>query len=181
MHAVSTSRQPSRIVLVVGIDMSDVSEHLIEQTRALIRPMDEAEVHVVHVVRPEPLPQRLVRPKNEGDVGARYQVEYAKWALERLSEALMQHPGTRVIVHTPVGAAAEELTRVATQVRADVLVVEAHDPDGRGARMFHRSVLARIARTSPCTVVTIRKPQRLDAEPVTVTGPPSRKWSSANA
>jgi hypothetical protein len=45
MNAYSRSEQPSRIVLVVGVDMSNVSEHLLTQTRALIGPVDEAEVH----------------------------------------------------------------------------------------------------------------------------------------
>jgi nucleotide-binding universal stress UspA family protein len=180
MNAVATNYEPSRIVLVVGVDMSDVSEHLLAQTRDLIRPMAEAEVHVVHVVRPEPLPQRLVRPRNEEDVGARYQVEYAKWALERLSEALSQHPGTRVIVHTPVGGAAEELTRIAAQVNADVLIVEAHDPHTGVSSIFHRSTLSRIARTAPCTVVTIRKPHSAEEAPPSTTEPVSRRWSSAS-
>jgi hypothetical protein len=60
MSAQAQDQHPSRIVIVVGVDLSNVSEHLLEQTRTLIRPVDEAEVHVVRVVRPEPPLLRLV-------------------------------------------------------------------------------------------------------------------------
>jgi nucleotide-binding universal stress UspA family protein len=157
MTAYSQSQQPSRIVLVVGVDMSNVSEHLLAQTRALIRPVDEAEVHVVHVVRPEPPLLRLVRPRDAKDAGVVYEVENAQWALERLSESLVHSPQTRVIMHTPVGSAPGELTRIAAEVGADLIVIEAHE-NGGAHRMFHRSVMDQIARTAPCTVLTIRKP-----------------------
>ncbi len=151
--------QPSRIVLVVGVDMSNVSEHLLTQTRALIRTVDEAEVHVVHVVSPEPRILRVVRPRDAKDAGAVYEVERAQSVLERLSNSLVEHPGTRVIVHTPVGAAADELTRIAAEVGADILVIEAHEHDGRDPlRVFRRSVVDHVASTAPCTVLTIRKP-----------------------
>ena len=42
-----------RIVLVVGLDLSDVSEHLLLTARNLVRSVDEAELHLVHVVHPE--------------------------------------------------------------------------------------------------------------------------------
>jgi nucleotide-binding universal stress UspA family protein len=159
MTAHAQDQQPSRIVVVVGVDLSNVSEHLLDQTRSLIRPVDEAEVHVVRVVRPEPPLLRLVRPKEERNAGVVYQVENAQWALERLSASLVHNPRTRVIMHTPIGSPAVELARIAAKVGADLIVIEAHENDGRGAhRMFHRSVMDQIARTAPCTVLTIRKP-----------------------
>jgi nucleotide-binding universal stress UspA family protein len=167
MNAYSQIEQPSRVVLVVGVDMSSVSEHLLTQTRALIRPVDEAEIHVVHVVSPEPPFLRLVRPTDEKDAGAVYEVERAQLVLERLSAALVHNDKTRVIVHTPVGAAADELARIAEEVSADILVIEAHEHDGHEPfRVFHRSVVDHIASTAPCTVLTIRRPHRLTDEPM---------------
>jgi nucleotide-binding universal stress UspA family protein len=182
MTASSQSQQPSRIVLVVGVDMSNVSEHLLTQTRALIRPVEEAEVHVVHVVSPEPPLLRLVRPKDAKDAGAVYEVEHAQLALERLSNALVHNPRTRVIMHTPVGSAAAQLTRIAAQVGADILVVEAHEHDGREPlRMFHRSVVDHIGSTAPCTVLTIRKPRRVAEEQMSQPERPlGATWSSAS-
>jgi nucleotide-binding universal stress UspA family protein len=158
--------QPSRIVLVVGVDMSNVTEHLLSQTRALIRSVDKAEVHVVHVISPEPRFLRVVRPSDAKDAGVAYDVERAQSVLDHLSDALKHNPRARVFVHTPVGAAADELTRVATEVGADILVVEAHERDGREPLrvLFHRSVIDHIASSAPCTVLTIRKPRRPSEE-----------------
>jgi nucleotide-binding universal stress UspA family protein len=169
MTANPQSQQPSRIVLVVGVDMSNVSEHLLAQTGALIRGVDEAEVHVVHVVRPEPPLLRLVRPKDEKDAGVVHEVEYAQLTLERLSDSFVHNPRIRVVMHTPVGSAPDELTRIAAQVGADILVVEAHEHEGRRPfRVSHRSVVDHIASTAPCTVLTIRKPPRVAAEPMSL-------------
>ena len=71
------SSEPTRIVLVVGVDLSDVSEHLrLTKARDLVRTVDIAELHVVHVVRPEPLRERLSEPvlspggtRDEGPAG----------------------------------------------------------------------------------------------------------------
>jgi nucleotide-binding universal stress UspA family protein len=152
------SPQPSRIVIVVGVDMSRVSEHLLEQTRALIRPVDEAEVHVVHVVHPESPLLRLARPRDEKDAGVAHEVEHAQGIIERLCASLVNSPRTHVIMHTPVGSVAEELARIATQAGADVLIIEAHDPHQHpSSSVFHRSVVDHLTSIAPCTVLTIRK------------------------
>jgi nucleotide-binding universal stress UspA family protein len=164
-------KQPSRIVVVVGVDMSSVTEHLLSQTCALIGPVDEAEVHVVHVVSPEPPFLRIVRPSDAKDAGAAHDVVRAQYVLDRLSDSLKHNPRARVFVHTPVGAAAGELTRIATEVGADILVVEAHEHDGREPlRVFHRSVVDHLASTAPCTVLTIRKPRRPSEESMSPAG-----------
>jgi nucleotide-binding universal stress UspA family protein len=162
MKADTERPKPSRIVLVVGVDLSDVSEHLLAQTRALIGPVDEAETHVVHVVHPDSFTKRLVHPIHSEDIGARAQAEYANWELRRLCAGLVQCPQNRVFVHVPVGdSAAVELTRIAAEVGADLLVLEAREHDAQEPRrVLHRSVVARIARTAPCTVLTIRKRAR---------------------
>jgi nucleotide-binding universal stress UspA family protein len=171
MTAHAQDQQPSRIVIVVGVDLSHVSEHLLERTRALIRPVDEAEVHVVRVVRPESPLLRLVRPKDEQDAGVVRQVQNAQWALERLSASLVHNPRIRVIMHTPIGSPPVELARIAATVGADLIIIEAHEHDGRDPhRVFHRSVADVIASTAPCTVVTLRTPRRVAEEPTS--------WSS---
>ena len=51
-----------------------MSATLLSQTRALIGPVDEAEVHVVHVVAPEPPFLRIVRPRDAKDAGAVHEI-----------------------------------------------------------------------------------------------------------
>jgi nucleotide-binding universal stress UspA family protein len=154
------SREPSRIALVVGVDLSEVSEHLLAKTRQLIQPIDEIEVHLVHVVHPDPISQRLSRPVQSTDLGANSHAQYAKWELERLSADVVEDVRrAKVIIHTPVGDAANELRRIATEVGADLIVIEAHDHPGE-RRLFHRSFVARLVRSAPCTVLTLRDPTR---------------------
>jgi nucleotide-binding universal stress UspA family protein len=167
MTAEPDRQKPSHLVLVVGVDLSDVSEHLLTQTHALIRPVDETEIHVVHVVRPDPFRQRIVHPLHSDHIGARSPVDSANWELQRLCASLLEGPHTHVVVHTPIGDVVDELTSIAVRTRADILVVEAHERDGRDGRgrtMFHRSAVARIARRAPCTVLTLRRPSGRTAE-----------------
>jgi nucleotide-binding universal stress UspA family protein len=149
-------RQPSRIVLVVGLDLSEISEHLLVKARDLVTTAERAEVHVVHVVRPEPLRERLGEPiHSEAGPGTRALKESAQWELERLCRKVLEPSPVRFVVHVRVGRTAPELAQVAKEVGADFVVVEAHDREGLH-RIFHRSVVASIARDAPCSVLTIR-------------------------
>jgi hypothetical protein len=150
--------EPSRIVVVVGVDLTHVSNHLLEQTAALVRAVDEAELHVVHVVKREPPHLRVVRPGEAKNAGAVFRIERAQEVVARLCASLRWTPQTRVIVHTPVGDPATQLALIADDVAADILVVEPHEHHGHGpARVFHRSMVDRIAGMAPCTVLAIRK------------------------
>ncbi|HEY8089754.1 MAG TPA: universal stress protein [Polyangiaceae bacterium] len=153
--------QPTHIVLVVGVDLTAVSEHLLAQARDLVRSVDQAELHVVHVVHREALRERLTEPIHAEGVTTRATAVAAHWELERMCESIVRGSPARWKVHTPVGRPVEELTRVARAVAADIIVIEAHEHPRR--RMFHRSVVARIAQTAPCSVLTIRAPRRAAA------------------
>jgi nucleotide-binding universal stress UspA family protein len=60
-----------------------------------------------------------------------------------------------VVLHTPLGHTADELARIASEVAADVIVVEAHHVGARWG--FHRSVIARIAKIATCSVLAVRQ------------------------
>jgi nucleotide-binding universal stress UspA family protein len=163
MNQQQSSPNLSHIMVVVGVDLSDVSEHLLAQTRDLVRSVDDAELHVVHVVRPESLRERLTEPMGSEGNSTRALADSAKWELEQLCESVVQGSGARWIVHTPVGRTADEITRVARDVGADIIVLEAREHDR--PRPFHRSVVARIVRTAGCSVLTIRDPKRASSPP----------------
>jgi nucleotide-binding universal stress UspA family protein len=158
----ATTPHPTHIVLVVGVDLSEVSEHLLSQARDLVRSVELAELHVVHVVRPESLRERLTEPAYAEGVTARANAAAAHFELARMCESIVNGSRANWTVHTPVGRTADELTRVARNVGADVIVVEAHE-HSRRPRVFHRSVIGRIAQMAPCSVLTIRPPRRAAA------------------
>lgn len=166
-------RTSGRAVVVVGVDLSDVSEHLLTNARELVRTVEDAEFHVVHVIRPESLRERLTEPIRSpaSHVAERSQIESARWQLERLCGEILHRPGVKWFVHTPVGDAAAELTELARTVRAGVIVVEAHDHSSR-ARLFHRSAVVRIFQDAPCSVIAIRRPgARVATAPAGVDAP----------
>jgi nucleotide-binding universal stress UspA family protein len=158
MNETSKREDGTRIVVVVGVDLSEVSPHLLATARDLVRSVDDAELHLVHVVHRESLSQRLVEP--HGAIGVagtvdRANTEYAHWELERLRDLIVLGSGARVFLHTPLGNPVQELSRIAARVDADVIIVEAHQAGGR--RGFHRSVIAHLAKTAPCSVLTVRQ------------------------
>jgi nucleotide-binding universal stress UspA family protein len=152
----NAQHQPNRIVLVVGLDLTELSEHLLAKARDLVASAENAELHVVHVVRPLPLRERLGEPvHSEEGPETRALKEAARYELASLCRRIVESSPARWTVHVRVGRTADQLARVAKQVGADFVVVEAHDRAVMH-RMFHRSVVARIARCAPCSVLTIR-------------------------
>jgi nucleotide-binding universal stress UspA family protein len=150
-------RTLGRAVVVVGVDLSDVSEHLLTNARDLVRTVEDAEFHVVHVIRPESLRERLTEPiRSPAHVAEQSQIESARWQLQRMCVELLHRPGVRWFVHTPVGDASAQLSDLARSVGADVIVVEAHDHPSR-ARLFHRSAVVRLFQDAPCSVIAIRR------------------------
>ena len=146
----------NRLVVVVGVDLSAISEHLLRTVRRLIATASEPELHVVHVVQPDALPLHLAGPVLTTDLDALSRADRAKQELARLCAVLTAGLRAHVFLYTLIGDPAGELTRVARSVKADIVVVEAHDRSGV-SRLFHRSVVARITRAAPCSVLTIRQ------------------------
>ncbi len=144
-------------VLVVGVDLTDVSEHLLSTARDLARTSGRTQMHVVHVVPPEPLTRRLAERKYAVGLEEQAHVESAQWELKRLCWAILVGSGAKCVIHTPIGNVADELARIARETHADALVVEAH---ARRPGVFGKSLIARIAKTAPCSVLTVRQPVR---------------------
>jgi nucleotide-binding universal stress UspA family protein len=161
----SEEASQTRRVLVVGVDLTEVSEHLLAYARDLVRWVDKAELHVVHVVRPEPLSERLNDPIGAEGVVTSALRKAAEWQLEELCRKIVGKSTASWHVHVHVGHAAELLIKIASDVGADFIVVEAHGPN----RIFHRSVVAQIARDAPCSVLTVRAPQGTEPAEVSTT------------
>jgi nucleotide-binding universal stress UspA family protein len=157
----------SHMVVVVGVDLSDVSEHVLARARDLVRSIDDAELHVVHVVEPQPLRHLVFESLRPANTGARSDPEHALGELQGFCESSLPGSRERVVLHTPVGRPADELARIALKTAADIIVVEVHD---HPRRVFHHAVVARLARIAPCSVLAIRDPGRK-----------GQKWASSES
>ena len=110
----------NRIVLVVGLDADDPSDHLLGTVRELTRGSDEAELHVVHVVPRE----TLCGSTRLSGIAHRTPVQIARCEVERLCQAFVTGTSGHIVVHTPAGQPVEQLSRLAGQLGADAIVVE---------------------------------------------------------
>jgi nucleotide-binding universal stress UspA family protein len=148
----------SRAVLVVGVDFTDVSEHLVKTAQALAGTVDEAELHFVHVVPPPPLAILTSDALNAAMFVESGTVDAARGALERMRDLIADDASLRIFVHTPVGRTCESLSEIARRLEADLVIVEAHDHSRDSALhwVFHRSTAAQLARSAPCSVLTVR-------------------------
>jgi nucleotide-binding universal stress UspA family protein len=156
MTSLATQAERNRIVLVVGLDLADTSEHLLGTVRELTFGMAEAELHVVHVVPPETFQERMGEPLTSPGLAEHRRTQVAQWELERLCRAVVAGATVHVVVHTPAGRPVTELARVAREVGADAIVVEAHEHHTGARHLFHRSVAAGLAESAPCSVLTVR-------------------------
>jgi nucleotide-binding universal stress UspA family protein len=153
MIELSNPEARSHIVVVVGVDLSDVSNHVLARAGDLVRSIDDAQLHVVHVVQPQPILDLLVKPGIRAGMGTHDYAQAVHRQLQGLCDSVLPRSPARVVLHTPVGRPAEELTRIARETAADIVVLEVHD---HGPRLFHHAVVADIARTAPCSVLAIR-------------------------
>jgi nucleotide-binding universal stress UspA family protein len=142
------------IVLVLGLDLSDVSEHLVITARKLVASIDEVDYHLVHVVHEAPFAMFLPEQVTPSDTFQRMHLESARGELERLRDIALKGSGARGFIHTPIGSPADELAALAVSVNADLIVVEGHHPGA--LRGFHRSTIARIAKLAPCSVLAVK-------------------------
>ena len=150
-----TETRTDKIVLVVGVDLSDLSEHLVRTTRGLLGSGENAEIHLVHVLTPQYMPNEVMTALPALGPSARVAAARAEERIEVLARELAAITAANVECYVAMGDPAAEIITIAERVAADVIVIEAHGRHGL-RRIFHRSVAARLARDAPCSVLTIR-------------------------
>jgi nucleotide-binding universal stress UspA family protein len=150
MDQATNRRRENSAVIVAGVDLSDVSEHLLSATRDLACTYLAAEIHAVHVVPNEPISLLVERARTTA-LEEIARVESAKRELRRLCEAIV---GDRLrwFVHAPTGDVVDELTRIAHDVGADLVVLESR---GSGAE-DPASTVSRASRSLPCAVASVQ-------------------------
>lgn len=157
MATMQKIRASDPVVILVGIDFSDTSDAALEQGVAIAaREGNGAQLHVVHAVPGAgPLLTMALRDGNR-----EVTLEDAGRELGRYVQRLMHAvPGSdRVpgaLVHVRLGSPAEEITRLAVELDADLIVVGTHGRRGI-QRMILGSVAERVTRLADCPVLVAR-------------------------
>jgi len=149
--------QPFRIV--VGVDFSDTSMLALEEALAQAALRSPSELHFTNVIDSDhadfvPPAQRHNSMIQIAD-GMRDRLgKTARDALTRLRE----RDGAALslgFAHVRVGAIAEQLASLATELRADLIVVGTHGRRGM-RRLMMGSVAEKTVRLAPCPVLVVR-------------------------
>jgi nucleotide-binding universal stress UspA family protein len=130
-------------------DFSDLSRPAFELACSLARDF-AAELVVVHVAPPP------VAGVVEG-ITVELPTGWEDQARARLAQVKTTDPRVSVAHRLEQGDAAREIVRVATEVKADLIVLGTH---GRGglSRLLMGSVAEVVMRNAPCPVLTVRAP-----------------------
>jgi nucleotide-binding universal stress UspA family protein len=164
MATIPVSSEAPGTKLVVGVDGSEFAEHVLRVARDLVRVAANAEIHVVTVLRAQSISTDVIHalpafgPSDEESIA-----EACEMLRGLCARALEDLPG-KVHMHVRLGRPAEQIERLAEEVGADVIVIEAHGRTGV-ARLFHKSVAAELARNAPCSVLTVRTKHGVIAAP----------------
>jgi nucleotide-binding universal stress UspA family protein len=142
-------------VIVVGIDLTQATDHLIDTVREFARASSGTEVHLVHVAPELSLPESFVGALPSRTREGAPHIAKAYGDLDRYAKELERTTGARVLAHVRAGRAAEQIVSLAAEVDADLIVLEAHGRRGL-RRLLHRSLVAQLARSAPCSVLTVR-------------------------
>ncbi len=157
------------VVIVVGIDFSRTSAHLLQTARELALRASRTELHVVHAMPVQRISPGLVDalPRASRSISAEVQSAHEK--LDALCAPIVAGLDALVTTHVRAGRAVDEIPRLAAEVSADVILVEAHGRTGL-RRLFHHSLAADLARNAPCSVLTVRPKAATLAEVATTPG-----------
>jgi nucleotide-binding universal stress UspA family protein len=151
-------------LILVGIDYSTASELALERALELAHAQPNVELHVVHVIPALDSPpsagassdQNMDLPSIDPQAYEKLQtyVAVSLAAFEKKQNGAAGRP-LRVVSHLRVHAPAREISQLASDLQADLVVVGMY---GRGsvARFLLGSVAENVTRLAPCPVLVFR-------------------------
>lgn len=141
--------------VVVGLDLSDLSEEVARSAFAIGRTAPGGELHFVHALPLIPVAD-LGSSVDAAIAAARAEVEAI---VGRLDTA-----GLPFTLHLAFGRSDEVVLATADRLEADTIVVGTHDPRGL-ERLLLGSTAESVVRKAHCSVLTVR-PRRVATEVV---------------
>jgi nucleotide-binding universal stress UspA family protein len=147
-----TKDQPSKPVVLAGIDFSPLSSEVL-RTAADLTKGGPGELHVVYVTA-RALSESTAILSADRPLELASEADAAHARLERLAkEAALSVP--RVVLHVRVGRPDVEIAQLAQDIGADLLVIGAGSA-GRLERLLLGSTAESLVRNAPCPVLAHR-------------------------
>ncbi len=153
-------------VIVVGVDYSDLGALALEKAFELAAAQPRAEIHAVNVVRNFgefvmiELPQASPYGLSLDEAADRVQ-KYVEEQQRRFEAKTGRTAAERCVTHLRAEVPADEITRLAVEVEADIIVVGTHGRRGV-SRLVLGSVAESVVRRAECPVLVVR-PKVTDA------------------
>jgi universal stress protein A len=139
--------------ILCPIDFSEVSLSALRLATAL-RELFDARLILVYVVEPIVAPSDFTfGPMTSGDVEERL-MERSRQSLEEVVASL-EVPREKIQSRVEHGRASQEIVRVASEEKADVIVMGTHGYTGM-AHVLLGSTAERVLRRASCPVLTVR-------------------------
>lgn len=147
--------------IVVAVDFSDISNRAFEQAFSIARRTTGAELHIVSIADRAALEFLGVGPTQHPTLvesADRLRDELTKLTKRSMAEYRKLNPESRKVptfIHVRVGDIAEEITQLASEIGADLIVVGTHGRRGL-RRVVLGSVAEHVVRFAPCQVLVVR-------------------------
>jgi universal stress protein A len=134
--------------ILVPVDFSDCSNKALVYATALAKQFG-AELTLINVVQSYPPPPEMIMLESNVDA-----IEYGRKELEVLRLAVGDATPCEVLLRTGVPHA--EITRAATELDSDLIVLSTHGNTGV-SRVILGSTAERVVRHAPCPVLVVRQ------------------------
>jgi len=170
-----------QFTIVVGIDFSPMSDRAIDHALEMASLREGSEVHVLYV-EPDvwagslPPPQ----PTESADAAVKKVQERAVDRVNAMPDHLERRRIRRVVAHFRRGSPAENVTQLAADLDADLIVVGSHGHRGL-QRLFLGSVAERVSRLARCPVWIERPKDHATAGRIPEIEPPCPECVKARA
>ena len=146
MAGATKSETTGKSVILVAVDLSPVSRAVLE-TGLRVTGARATELHLLHVLGPQP-PELLTT------LHFATLVEQTKTQLDELA-SVVPDSVAELVIHVRSGEAGIEIAQLASDIRADLIVVGTHGYKGLD-RLLLGSVAESLVRNAPCSVLTYR-------------------------
>ena len=159
----STQKAPTTkpVVVLAAVDDTPRAAEVLRTAGLLARALVQAELHVLRVVEPPPVPldgviyTMIARPDLEAAIAT------GERAVEELAKTAASWFGGKIVRHIVMGQPANRIIELAESLHADVVVVGSH-----GHKTFARRVLGSVSgevvNGAPCSVLVARPPEELE-------------------
>ncbi len=147
---------PSLRCIVAATDFSDFSERVVQRAAHLAK-QHQAELHLLHVVRPLDLYPGMTFAPDEFGTHDQELLQAEHTRLDAMAATLTGQLGIRVHTASRLGRAHTEIVAFAKEVSADLIAAGARG-ENTLMDLFLGSTASRLLRVATCPVLIIRNP-----------------------